>query len=445
VDATCIVVGAIIGVGIFFTPGRVALLAGSGHLALLAWAAGGAIALLGALTFAELGGLYPRAGGQYEILRDAYGVLPAFLFVFCNATAIQAGATAIIAIVCAQNLAIAAGGSLDGLALMLVAALLITGLVVANGVGVQWGSGIQNVTVFAKVGTLIVVTLLAATLGSAPLAGDASAFAPSAIGLGVFGAIFAALVPALFSFGGWQHALWMAGEVRRPRRDVPLSIIGGVTLVVAVYLLVNWAYLRLLGYEGVVGSDAIAADAVAAAWPGIGRRVVAAAVAVSAFGVLNAQLLSGPRLVYGMARDGRFFRTFAQASARFGTPVAAIILIGALALVLLAAAGEKGIDRLLTGVVFIDGIFFALTGAALIVLRRKRPRAARPVRVPAYPLVPLLFVVGELGVVIGAALDPAVRGAAVIGAVWITAAAACYLLLFRGGSSGRRGDASSRG
>ncbi len=431
-DATCVVIGAIIGVGIFFTPSRVAQLAASGELAMLAWAIGGAIALMGALTFAELGGLYPRAGGQYEILRDAYGSLPAFLFVFCNATAIQAGATAIIAIVCAQHLGIAVGGSLGHLAIMVVAALLIVGLVVANGVGVRWGAAIQNVTAFAKVGTLLAVTLIAAAFGSKSITDDVPRTVSSAVGLGVFGAIFAALVPTLFAFGGWQHALWMAGEVRRPHRDVPLSIIGGVLLVVTVYLLINWAYLRLLGYEGVIGSEAIAADAVAAVWPGAGRRVVAGAVALSAFGVLNAQLLSGPRLLYGMARDGRFFRPFAHASARFGTPVPAIIFIGVAALVLLAAAGQRGIDRLLTGVVFIDGIFFALTGGALLVLRRRRPHAARPVRVLAYPIVPVLFIAGELGVVAGAALDPVVREAAVIGAAWIVAGIACYLFFFRG-------------
>jgi APA family basic amino acid/polyamine antiporter len=431
VDATCVVVGAIIGVGIFFTPSRVADLAGSGGLAMAAWAAGGAIALLGALTFAELGGLYPRTGGQYEVLRDAYGALPAFLFVFCNATAIQAGATAIIAIVCAQNLGIAAGVSLEPVPLAVVASMLIVGLIIANGVGVRWGAGIQNLTVLAKVATLVAVTVIAMLFGSASVTGPGPAEASGAVRLGIFGALFAALVPTLFSFGGWQHALWMAGEVRRPRRDVPLAIILGVVVVVTVYLSVNWAYLKLLGYDGVAASETIAADSVAVVWPGAGERVVAAAVAVSAFGVLNAQLLSGPRLLYGMALDGRFFRPFAGVHATFRTPVPAILLIGGLALVLLVAAGPRAIDRLLTGVVFVDGVFFALTGMALVVLRRRKADADRPVRVPAYPFVPLLFVVGEIAVIIGAALDPSVRGAAYVGAAWIVAGTICYLLFFR--------------
>ena len=436
-DATCVVIGAIIGVGIFFTPRQVAEIAGSGQLALWIWVIGGGIALLGALTFAELGGLYPRSGGQYAMLRDAWGTLPAFLFVFCNATAIQTGAIAIIAVVCAQNLGIAAGGSLDGGMLTVVAVVLILCLLTANALGVRWGARIQNLTVVAKVATLLTVTVLAAVLGSGGGAVDQANDAVSGVvRAGVVGAIFAGLVPALFSFGGWQHALWMAGEVRRPRRNVPRAIVGGVLVVVIVYVLVNWAYLRLLGYDGVVASTATAADAVAAVWPGTGKRLVALAVAVSAFGVLNAQLLSGPRLVYGMARDGRFFRPFAQASERFGTPVAAIVLIGGLSLVLLVAASGRVVELLLTGVVFIDAIFFVLTAAALLVLRRRRPSARRLVRVPFYPLVPLLFIAGELGVIAGAALVPDMRAAAVIGLAWIVAGTVCYVLFFRGSQAG---------
>src|SRR6185437_7311513 len=240
-----------------------------------------------------------------------------------------------------------------------------------------------------------------------------------------------ALVPALFAFGGWQASLWVADVVREPRRNVPRSVIGGVFLVVVIYLLTNWAYLRLLGVHGVAGSKALAADAVAAAWPGAGQRAVAAAVAVSAFGVLNAQLLAGPRLLYGMAADGRFFRPFAVLSARRGTPVVSIAVLAAMAIILLVAAGFDGIDRLINGVGFIDGIFFALTGAALFALRRKRPDAERPVRVPGYPVVPALFVLGELGVVAGSYLSPDMRKATYIGAAWIAAAAVLYFVRFR--------------
>ena len=432
-DAGCIVVGAVIGVGIFFAPSVVARQAGSGNLALLAWAIGGVIALLGALTFAELGGLYTRSGAQYEVLRDAYGPLPAFLFVFCNSTAVQAGATAIIATVCAEHLGTAATGNQPGtVAARGIAALLIAGLMAANIVGVRWGSRVQNATVFAKIATLVLVTLLAAF--AAPAVPAAVATQPESngpAGIRLVGAVLAGLVSVLFTYGGWQHALWIAGEIREPRRNIPRAIVGGMLVVTVVYLLVNWAYLRLLGYHGVAGTKILAADAAAVVWPHAGRRIIAAAVALSAFGVLNAQLLSGPRLVYGMARDGRFFAPFARASARFATPYAAILLIGCMALILLVTAGKDAVDRLITGVVAVDSVFFVLTGLAVVVLRRKRPHADRPVRVPAYPAVPLLFVLGEIGVIVGAFCNVDWE-AALAGAGWIVAAGVCYFLFFRG-------------
>lgn len=431
-DTTCIVVGAIIGVGIFFTPSRVAALAGSSGVTLLVWAVGGLIALAGALTFAELGGLYPRTAGQYHILRDSFGPLTAFLFVFCNATCIQAGAISVIAMICVQHLWLACGiGEPQTLAILGGSTLLVVGLAVANGVGVKSGSGIQKVTVCAKVLTLLVVTcvaLLSDGVAAPGLPDHLTGVSPE--GVGLVGGFFAALVPALFSFGGWQHGLWIGGEVRRSDRNVPFGIIAGVLIVVSAYLLVNWAYLHLLGWSGVAGSDAPAADAMAVVWPGKAQRVVAAAVAISAFGVLNAQLLSGPRLVYGMASQGQFFSLFARVNVRFGTPIFAICLPAGTALILLYAAGADGVDKLLTGVVVVDGVFFVLTGVALILLRRKRPQVPRPVRVPGYPFVPLLFIVGEIGVVMGAFGDPKVRQAAIFGVAWIAAAAVTYFLFF---------------
>jgi APA family basic amino acid/polyamine antiporter len=428
VSATSIVIGAIIGVGIFFTPTSVARIAGSAEMAMWTWAAGGLVALLGALTFAELGGMYGRTAGQYEILRDAWGPPVAFCFALCNATAIIAGGTAIIAIVCAENLAALAGAAgLSGAAATWLPAALLAGVAGANILGVRWGAAIQNVTVFAKVATLLLVTALA--VWAAP---DVLLEIPSpAPESSAAGRLFAGMVPALFAFGGWQYALWVAGEVRHPRRDVPLAILLGVAVVIVVYLAVNWAYLRLLGYSGVAYSRALAADAVSVAWPEAGRRFIAAAVALSAFGVLNVQILSGPRLLYGMARDGRFFAAFAVPHPRFATPAAAIALVGGLAVFLVVVAGKGAIDRILTGVVFVDAVFFALTGAAVIVLRRRAPDAARPWRTPLYPVVPVAFVVLEALIIYGAFQVEANRAAAWIGLCWIAGAVLLYALRFR--------------
>lgn len=440
-DSTCIVIGAIIGVGIFTSPYRVAGLTGTSELALLAWTIAGGIALCGALAFAELGGMYNRSGAQYEIIRDAFGPLPGFLFVFCNATAVQAGAIGIIALVCASNIGVAiSDGALTGLTQLLAAVLLILGLSFANGIGVRFGSGIQNITVAAKLLTLLAVAILAvffAPSHSPTMAATTNTTSPVALG-GVSG-VMAALVPAMFAYGGWQQALWIAGEVRQPQRNLPRAIVGGVIIVIAAYLLVNWSYLQLLGIDGVIASRAVAADAVASVMPNIGRRLIAGAVAISAFGVLNAQLLAGPHLIYGMARDGRFFAAFGRMSRRFATPVAAIALLTIVALVPLLLLREiDRIDQLLTWAVLIDSIFFGLTAIALIVLRRTRPNALRPVRVPGYPVTPLLFAMGVAGTVVGSFLDPNVRGAAMIGAAWIAGAALVYAIWFRGGPISER-------
>lgn len=430
VDTTAVVIGAIIGVGIFFTPSRVAALAGNADFALLTWGIGGVIALLGALTFAELGAMVPRAGGQYELLRDAYGSALGFVYVVCNATATQAGAIGVIALVCVDNLAVLLTGTVLGPPLTLVSAILLTsGIAAANALGVRWGARIQNFTVVAKLATLLAVTAVA--LLARPEPSEVMVAADDSVRLHGVAAIAAALVPVLFAFGGWQQALWMGGEVRQPERTMPIAILVGVGIVVAVYLLANWAYFALLGHAGVANSETLAADAVAAVYGAPGRRAVAAAVAISALGVLNAQLLTGPRLLYALARDGRLWPMLGRVHARTGSPTPAILVLAGASIVLLLVAGKNGVDRLLTGVVLIDALFFALTGLASLVLMRRHPHATRPVRMPGFPLVPALFGLAELGVVVGAWLDPEVRGAAALGAIWIAAALGLYVVRFR--------------
>ena len=434
-DALCVVVGAIIGVGIFITPPRVADITGSPGMALLAWGIGGAMALLGALTFAELGGLFPRTGGQYVVLRHAYGQSVAFVYGFCLLTAIQAGAVAIIGIVCARNLGLAAQGQKPGGETILVlATLMILGLAAANVIGVRWGAAIQNWTVYIKVATLVAVTVVAIFAGAggeqtAEAAGQAATAGDLSGWLGI---LFVALSPVLFSFGGWQQGTWLAGEVKNARRDVPRAIVLGVLIVIAVYLLANWAYFALLGFDGVRTSGSPAADAMKQVAGGWGARVVAAAVAISAFGVMNAQLLAGPRYIFAMSQDGRFFKTFAYSHPRFRTPSHAVLLLGATSLLLLLVAGENGLNALLTGVVFVDWVFFALTGAAVIVLRKRLPDAERSVRVPGYPVTPILFVLAALAAIVGSFLDASVRSAAQIGVVWIVVAGCCSVFWLRG-------------
>lgn len=465
VDATCVVIGAIIGVGIFFTPTSVAQLTGGAGLAMAAWALGGVIALCGALTFAELGARFNAAGAQYDVLRTAWGPLVGFLFVFCISTVIVPGATAIIAIICARYLGAAVGIDLDKIdmssweaaaravgwnvapgmfntaPLLFISAALVLSLMAANYLGARWGAAIQNVTVYAKVAALLAITALAVFWGHAagtrePLSAEATALTAK---LSPFAGVLAALVPAFFSYGGWQQGLWISGEVRDPRRNLPLAIIVGVAIVVLVYLLANWAYFRLLGESGVITTKTLASDAVATVAGDWGARIVAAAVAISAFGVLNVEFLTGPRLTYALSRDGYFFRIFGRLSPRYGTPGPAIALLAITTLTLLFSAGYDGVNYLLTGVMFVDAVFFVLTGAALFALRRKPlvedatdSAPSRPAfRTPLYPWVPAFFVLGEIGVVVGSYLDPATRNAAYIGAIWLAVGAITYWLWFR--------------
>jgi APA family basic amino acid/polyamine antiporter len=428
-DATCVVVGAIIGVGIFFTPRDVANVIGSAGAAMLAWGIGGLVALLGAFTFAELGRLRPVAGGQYHVLRDAFGQAPAFLFVFCNLTAVQAGAVAIIAIVCAQNLGVALHGNDPSNVWVIVVATLMTwALVGVNAVGVRSGARLQDVTVIAKV--LILAALVAVAVAidpgmPAPPPDRSPATGPTL----AFATLFAGVTFTLFAYGGGQQALWVAGEVVDARRVVPVAILLGVGVVILVYLAANWAYFDLLGFGGVSQARALAADAFSVASPALGRRIAAGAVATSAFGVLNAQFLTGPRLTWAMARDGQFFLPFARLHARFSTPMAAILLLGVLSTALLLGLGLERTDLLTTGVVVVDSVFFALTGLALPILRRRLPPAERGPRWVVGAAI--AFATLELLAIAGSVLARDVRLVALTGLAWIGAAAITWAVFFR--------------
>ncbi len=438
-DAICVVIGAIIGVGIFFTPRDVARVTGGEGAALLAWSIGGAIALLGAFTFAELGRLRPRAGGQYLVIRDAYGRLPSFLFVFCNLTAVQAGGVAIIAILCALNLGVALWGRAPSPGWVIAMATACTwSLVLLNTVGVRTGARVQDATVFAKLVTLGTLVALAALVKPGPVA-VGTPHVPAAVGIAP---LFAGVAITLFAYGGWQQVLWIAGEVKDAERNVPRAIVLGVAIVVAAYLGANWAYLHLLGFAGVKSASALAAEAFSVATSGVGKRLAAAAVAVSAFGVLNAQFLTGPRLTWAMAHDGLFFRPFARLHPRFATPVAALVLLGALA-TLLIALGLERTDLLTTGVVVVDATFFALSGLALPVLRRRAPVGERG----AAWLVgaAIAFSLLELAAIVGSIVTKDVRVVALTALGWIAAAAAFWWFCFRSAPGGAPSAARSAG
>ena len=391
-SATMIVIGAIMGGGIFFTPSNVAL-ALDGDLAILSvWAFGGVVALAGAFTFAELGAMRPDAGGSYVYLRETFGRLPAFLYGWMLLTTIATGADAAVAVTFAGYLSQyvdlnAVGGPVAA------AAITIVVLAILNYFGVRPGAFVQNTLTVAKTVALGALIVLGFVLWN-------RIDTPTILGAptpprGVWTGLMGAFVPVLFSIGGWQNLNMVAGEIKNPARTLPRALSLGVVTVIVCYLGANAVYLKALGRDGLALSDAVATDAarvIAGDW---GAALISIAVMISILGIVNVILLATPRVFFAMARDGVFFNFAGTVHPRFGTPHYSIIIMALWALALLALArGDVG--ELLSGVVFADWIFFALAGATIFLYRRDQPDAVRPYKVWGYPIVPALFVLVAL-------------------------------------------------
>jgi basic amino acid/polyamine antiporter, APA family len=401
-SGTMLVVGGIIGSGIFLNPAIVAQRVGSARLIMTTWGLGAVVALLGAFIFAELGARRPAAGGGYVYLREAFGELPAFLYGWALLLAIATGAAAAVAVTFASYAAPPLG--IAPVNDQWLAAGAIALLSVVNALGVRPGTWTQNVFTLLKLAA-IAALVIGALVGSPAAAAQISAAATSptlhpvgALAVGM--AVGTALVPVLFSYGGWQQTNFVAEEMIEPERNLPRALIAGVVLVAVVYVAVNLTYLRALGVEGLAASRAPAADVMSRFFGPVGRRLIALGIAVSTFGFLNLVILVTPRVYQAMARDGLFFARFAELHPRFRTPVGAIAVQGTWAILLLAS-GSYG--ALLDWVTFADWIFFGVTAATLVVYRRRDAGRERIwYRAPFYPVSVLLFVLACLYVVAGA-------------------------------------------
>ncbi len=391
-SAAMMVVGGIIGSGIFFTPSVSARALPTAEWVLAVWALGGVVAFAGALTYAELGAMIPRAGGAYAYIREAFGDLPAFLYGWMILASIATGAIAAVAVGFAGYLARL--GVVPADSTLAVAAGAIVLLAAINYLGVKPGAMVQNVLTVAKVaalGALIVGGFAMWSHVGAPLpvADAPAARTPLIVALG------AAFVPVLFTIGGWQQMNMAAGEVRDPERTIPRALGIGIGIVIAIYLGANVVYLHALGRDGLAASNAAAADAAARYFGPGGATFIAVAAMVSIFGFISVAILANARVVYAMAADGNFLKAAGKVHPRFGSPHVAIVLIAAWSLVLLAVTrGDLG--ALLSGVVFADWIFFGLGAASVFALRRSWPDAPRPYRVPGYPWLPAFFVISAV-------------------------------------------------
>ena len=398
-DAIMIVIGGIIGAGIFINPYIVAQRLDSSGLVIGAWLAGAAIALIGALAYAELGAMFPSAGGQYVYLRDAYHPVVAFLYGWALLFMIESGAMAAVGMTFAEyavrlvtdqpqaSAMIGAGG------VRAVAIGAIVFLSIINYLGVIPGSRLLNVFVVLKVSALAVL-IASGLFFSGVLDATQEVAAPSS--LGTIAAFGAALIPIVFAYGGWQSVNYVAEEIRDPKRILPIALLIGTAIVALVYVAINLAYLKALGLGGLAATTTPASDAARLLFGAAGDRFVTAAIAISTFGFLNLCVLAPTRVYYAMAADGAFFPQVARVHPKYQTPSLAIILQSTWAIAL-TLTGTYG--QLLDYVVFADWIFFGLTVASVFVFRFTRPDAPRPFKTWGYPVTPALFVLAAIGIV----------------------------------------------
>ena len=391
-DATMVVVGGIIGTGIFVNPYIVARALDSSALVLGAWIAGGAVAIIGALAYAELGQQQPQAGGPYVYLRDAWHPMAGFMYGWAQLLMIESGGMAAVALNFGRYALRFAGRPETEASVVAIGALAIVLLTFVNYIGVTPGSRVVNVSVVLKVAALGILIAFAFWGEAAPGWSTQTRTDDTPSGLLAFGA---ALIPILFTYGGWQKANTVAEEMRDPQRDMPRSLIIGTLMVIAIYVLANVAYLRTLGLHGLALTETPAAS-VAGLWLGAsGSRFISATIAISTFGFLNLGILASPRIYFAMARDGAFLPALAKVHPRYQTPALAILLQSGWALLLLFTGKY---EDLLNTVVFADWVFFGLTVAALFRLRG-RFAGREGFKTPGYPWLPAAFVAVAIVVV----------------------------------------------
>ena len=420
-DLVYIVLGTVIGSGIFLLPGPVLQETG-GHvgLALGVWVAGGLLSFLGAITYAELGAMMPQAGGIYIYIRDAFGRPSAFLFGWMLFTVIAPASVATLAVgstAYLQELVPLSPIAARGIALGMIVVLALL-----NIRGTKESARVQDWTTAVKVGAIVLMSVALLAVGR--VAGPATAAtAPVAPGPGLLTGIGVAMVAVLWAYEGWTYVTFSAGETLEPQRTFPRAIAIGTGALIALYLLANLGYLAVLGPATVAKSDRVASEAVRAAFGPAAGRAIAVVVLLSMFSAVNAILLTAPRVFYAMAKDGLFFRKLAEIHPRLGTPAIAIAATALWSMVL-AASGTY--TQLLTYVVFTAWIFYGLGAVSVFVFRRTRPDAPRPFRVPGYPWTPALFVLAALGIVIATLVGQPAR--AIAGLVALAVGMPAYLI-----------------
>ena len=435
VSATSIIVGGIIGSGIFGAPAGIAQQLGNPGLFLLVWIVGGTLCFAGALCFAELGTMMPRSGGQFVYLKEAFPPIVAFLYGWVEVVLLQSAGLAAIGAICTSYMGyflpfISSHVTVFDLGFFVISSqqvaiwILLIFLCFVNYVGVRFGGLVMNMTTFAKVTALAGLALLAIAIG-----GDAGHFEPMVppdIDAGILTVLGPAMIGALFAYQGWVNTSMVMGEVREPQRILPRVILFGLGLCTLVYLAVNWSYLYILGIDGIATSDRVAADVATWLIGPVGGSLISAAVMISTFGTMNGTLIITPRIPYAMARAGMFFKSFTHVHPRFKTPSRAILATTAWAILWTFLGNFQAI---INAFVYIVYLYYGLNVLALIVLRRKHPDAKRPYKVPGYPYVPVFFLVVVSWVVVTVVTQNFLQALPGLGVLGL--GAVVYLVWFR--------------
>ncbi|MBV8544853.1 MAG: amino acid permease [Acidobacteria bacterium] len=378
-----IVMGGIIGSGIFINPYVVARAVHTPALIIGAWAAGGVIALLGAFAYAELAALRPEVGGQYAYLRDAYHPSVAFLYGWALLLIVQSGGMAAVAATFAKYVVTLTGIALPDWLLAVVTLLILT---LINCLGVRSGSNTQTALMLLKLAAIAMLVIAGATIAAPHAAAKAMLDAPLSSDLFIrFGA---AMTPVMFAYGGWQTASFVSGELARPRRDLPIGLLAGIIGVITIYVGVTYICVRALGADGLANTPTPASAVMRLALGERGAQLIAAGIAISTLGFLSQSMLTAPRVYYAMAADGLFFRSVGRISAKTHVPVVAIALQGIVAIVITLSGTY---EQILGYVVSTDFIFFGLTGLALFIFRRRQPPAG--FRTPGHPVTTAIFTI----------------------------------------------------
>lgn len=388
-DTIALIVGIVVGAGIFRTPSLVAANAGSNEAFIFAWFLGGLVSLIGALCYAELTTAFPSTGGDYHFLTRAFGKKLGFLFAWARMSVIQTGSVALLAFIFGDYLSQLYG--LGAYSSAIYAAIIIILLTAINIVGIKFGTGVQKVLTIVEVSGVLLV--IVAGFLFAPAAAEtknavAMQNAPSSFGL--------TMVFVLLTFGGWNEAAYVSAEMRGAKsgkKRMAQALILGIVIITALYLVVNLAYLKALGIGGVAQSEAVASDLMNLAFGGAGVWLIGLMVAISALTSANATIFTGARTNYAMGRDFPLFAPLGKWNARADAPINAFLLQAAisLALVLLGLLSRKGFETIVEYTAPVFWFFFLLVGIAFFVLRRNEPNVERPFRVPLYPLTPFLF------------------------------------------------------